>query len=168
MDLDLFSCFPKFGQDSLEGSGGIKLSVCNNGGKRESKKLEEKGGRRPLFKGGHKCGHWRGEKEPSQPSRPRAGLLPGRAGLGSEQGSSQCAVGRPRPGHGPASNAGGREVTRARRPGPGRGPAWREREAGWPPEAPGPVPASVRPGLQVSPFFFLSIYLRNTIEPKTQ
>ena len=38
VDLDLLSCFPKDGQESLEGSRGIKLSkMCNNGGEREQK-----------------------------------------------------------------------------------------------------------------------------------
>ena len=38
VDLDPLSCFPKDGQESLEGSGEIKLSkMCNNGGEREQK-----------------------------------------------------------------------------------------------------------------------------------
>ena len=45
VDIDLLSCFPKDGQESLEGSGGIKLSrMCNNGAervRRDSKRLEE-------------------------------------------------------------------------------------------------------------------------------
>ena len=36
VDLDLLSCFPKNGQESSEGSGGIELSkMCNNGGERK-------------------------------------------------------------------------------------------------------------------------------------
>ena len=49
VDLDLLSCFPKIGQESSEGSGGIELSkMCNNGGERERKKLSKQWGRRQI------------------------------------------------------------------------------------------------------------------------
>ena len=48
-DLDLLSCFPKNGQKSLEGSGGIELSRFAKKVERERKRAQEKWGRRPLF-----------------------------------------------------------------------------------------------------------------------
>ena len=39
VDLDLLSCFPKDGQESLEGSGGIKLSKSATMEERESKRF---------------------------------------------------------------------------------------------------------------------------------
>ena len=62
VDLDLLSCFPKFGQESLEGSGGNKLSkMCNNGGEREQKvqKVREPLGKKaPLNRFPEKSGRW--------------------------------------------------------------------------------------------------------------
>ena len=43
VDLDLLYCFPKDGQESLEGSGGIKLSRSATMEERESKELERVG-----------------------------------------------------------------------------------------------------------------------------
>ena len=48
--VDLLSCFPKNGQESLEGSGGIKLSRCAILEERESngfKRLADHWGRKP-------------------------------------------------------------------------------------------------------------------------
>ena len=62
VDLDLLSCFPKFGQESLEGNGGIKLSsMCNNGGERAkgSKRVREPLGKKaPLNMFSEKSGRW--------------------------------------------------------------------------------------------------------------
>ena len=50
VDLDLLSCFPKNGQESLEGSGGIKLSrfatMEEREGKSELELLENQWGRK--------------------------------------------------------------------------------------------------------------------------
>ena len=50
VDLDLLSCFPKNGQESLEGSRGIKLSRCATMEERESKRVQRV--REPLGKKG--------------------------------------------------------------------------------------------------------------------
>ena len=53
VDLDLLSCFPKDGKESLEGSGGIKLSkICNNGGERAKRvaRVGEPLGKKAPFK----------------------------------------------------------------------------------------------------------------------
>ena len=49
MDLDLLSCFPKFGQESSEGSGGIELSKIATMARREKKSSSKRWGRKPLF-----------------------------------------------------------------------------------------------------------------------
>ena len=49
VDLDLLSYFPKNGQDSLEGSGGIELSKCATMEEREEKEQGEKMGKKPLL-----------------------------------------------------------------------------------------------------------------------
>ena len=51
LDLDLLSCFPKNGQESLEGSGGINLSRRATMEERESKRVPRV--REPLGKKGH-------------------------------------------------------------------------------------------------------------------
>ena len=50
VDLDLLSCFPKFGQESLEGLGGIELSKCLAMEEREQEKSpREKLGKKPFL-----------------------------------------------------------------------------------------------------------------------
>ena len=50
VDLDLLSCFLKFGQESSEGIGGIKLSKCLAMEEREQeKRLGKKLGKKPFL-----------------------------------------------------------------------------------------------------------------------
>ena len=50
VDLDLLSCFPKNGQESSEGSGGIELSRFARMEEREGKKLfQERMGKNPFL-----------------------------------------------------------------------------------------------------------------------
>ena len=151
VDLDLLSSFPKFGQESSEGLGGIELSsCCNNGGERE-KELLGKNGEEPLFIEGSK-------KEPlgakkKQPATPALGRpAPGQAGRGSKQRSKQgrgagqeTALGRP-------ERPGGRGAHRANRlgsPATDR-PGARERPAGHP-NGPAGEPATARPAARERP-----------------
>ena len=51
VDLDLLSCFPKNGQESLEGSGGIKLTRFATMEEREQEEVQKV--RKYLGKKGH-------------------------------------------------------------------------------------------------------------------
>ena len=89
VDLDLLSCFPKNWQESLEGSGGIKLSRFATMEEREGKNCVEKWGRRPLFIGATKSGRWRGKNGGSPTPRPRAGQHPARPAGASQQAAKR-------------------------------------------------------------------------------
>ena len=68
VDLDLLSCFPKNWQESLEGSGGIKLSRFATMEERESKKnFSKQWGRRPLFIGATNVAVWEKNASARQP-----------------------------------------------------------------------------------------------------
>ena len=58
VDLDLLSCFPKDGQESLERSGGLKLSRFATMEEREQEEILNHWGRRPLKKIPEKTGRW--------------------------------------------------------------------------------------------------------------
>ena len=139
VDLDLLSCFPKNGKESLEGRVGIKLSNLQQW-RREGKKTGlEKWGRSPFYMGLQNGAV--GEEKGEQPTaRPGAGLHPGQAG---RQRSSEARWGAGlSPGLGPARAREGREAARRPRPGTRPGPASHPK-----------APASSRPGAGQSAFF---------------
>ena len=132
VDLDLLSCFPKNGQESLEGSVAIELSKCATMEEREEKWLHrKKWGRSPFYRG-HK------------------NVAVG--GKTSAAGSPAWGQPAPRPGRDRTAQQAAKEKKRQEaRPAPGLGPAWARRWAGWPPEAPGFEPATAQPGARVRP-----------------
>ena len=143
VDLDLLSCFPKFGQESSEGLGGIELSNIATMVEREKNELYWKFGEETLFiaapkkravgakKGAAAGPAWgrpapRPGQETDERSRTQRSIADDRT-KGGDLGSW------PAPGHGPAREADGRGPNRACRPGPGRGLAsGRRRPAGHP------------------------------------
>ena len=78
VDLDLLSCFPKNGQESLEGRVGIKLSKLPQWRRERGKTAQEKWGRRPLFIGATKVAV--GGEKPPQPDSPAWGRRAARLG----------------------------------------------------------------------------------------
>ena len=102
VDLDLLSCFPKNGQESLEGRVGIKLSRFTTMEEREEKKLCWKNGEEAPFIGGHK--KWPlGQKMPQSdsPARGRPAPRPGRqasqASIQRREAAGDPATARPGP-----------------------------------------------------------------------
>ena len=96
VDLDLLSCFSKNWQESLERSGGIKLSKCATMEEREQEKLVETMGKKAPFIWGHKIWSLGLKKLTAPTARPRAGLGP--AWLG--RNPKRPALARPEPGLG--------------------------------------------------------------------
>ena len=100
VDLDLLSCFPKFGQESSEGLGGIELSKYWQW-RRESKgsDLPEKWGRRPFYNGlqnGAVGEEKVGKKMAAgSPAWGRPARRPGRPGNREHDRRNEAGAGRP-------------------------------------------------------------------------